>query len=58
MSTENNSQFIKMTTKPVEKLLVSLSIPTILSMLVTTLYNIADTAFVGTLGTSQSGATR
>ena len=57
MSTENNSQFIKMTTKPVEKLLVSLSIPTILSMLVTTLYNIADTAFVGTLGTSQSGAT-
>ena len=46
-----------MTEEPVEKLLVSLSIPTILSMLVTTLYNIADTAFVGTLGTSQSAAT-
>lgn len=54
---DNNSQYIKMTTKPVESLLVSLSIPTIMSMLVTTLYNIADTAFVGTLGTSQSGAT-
>lgn len=58
-NTNNNSnaQYIKMTTKPVEKLLVSLSIPTILSMLVTTLYNIVDTAFVGMLGTSQSGAT-
>ena len=47
----------KMTDKPVGELLVSLSIPTILSMLITTIYNIADTAFVGTLGTSQSGAT-
>lgn len=53
----NNSQYIKMTTAPVEKLLVSLSIPTIMAMMVTTIYNIADTAFVGTLGTSQSGAT-
>lgn len=57
MNNKDDKQFKIMTEKPVEKLLVSLSIPTILSMLVTTLYNIADTAFVGMLGTSQSGAT-
>ena len=50
-------QFIKMTTEPVEKLLVKLAIPTIISMMVTNIYNLVDTAFVGTLGTSQSGAT-
>ena len=54
---KENSQLTKMTTVPVEKLLLSLSIPTILSMLVTTIYNIVDAAFVGLLGTSQSGAT-
>lgn len=52
-----DTQFKIMTTKPIEELLLTLSIPTIISMLVTTIYNIADTAFVGTLGTSQSGAT-
>lgn len=57
MNSNEKVQFKKMTEEPVEKLLVSLSIPTICSMLVTTLYNIVDTAFVGTLGTSQSGAT-
>ena len=46
-----------MTTDPVEKLLVKLAIPTIISMMVTNIYNLVDTAFVGTLGTSQSGAT-
>lgn len=50
-------QFEKMTTEPVGKLLFQLSIPTILSMMVTNIYNIVDTAFVGVLGTSQSGAT-
>lgn len=52
-----NQQFLKMTTKPIGRLLVSLSIPTIISMMVTNIYNIVDTAFVGTLGTSESGAT-
>lgn len=46
-----------MTTQPVGKLLFTLSIPTIISMMVTNIYNIVDTAFVGTLGTSESGAT-
>lgn len=50
-------QFEKMTTEPIGKLLLTLSIPTIISMMVTNIYNIVDTAFVGTLGTSESGAT-
>lgn len=50
-------QYLRMTETPVGKLLVSLSIPTVISMMVTNIYNIADTAFVGMLGTSESGAT-
>jgi len=50
-------QYNKMTTQPIASLLFSLSVPTIITMMVTNIYNIVDTAFVGTLGTSQSGAT-
>ena len=50
-------QFGKMTTEPVGKLLFTLSVPTIISIMVTNIYNLVDTAFVGTLGTSESGAT-
>lgn len=59
MTEEEKQQkhFDRMTKEPVSKLLVQLSIPTIISMMITNLYNIADTAFVGTLGTSESGAT-
>lgn len=46
----------KMTETPVQKLILTLCIPTILSMLVTNVYNLVDTAFVGKLGTSASGA--
>ena len=45
-----------MTRESVPKLIASLSVPTILSMLVTNIYNLVDTAFVGQLGTSQSAA--
>lgn len=51
-----NSQYDKMINEPIPSLLVQLSIPTIISMLVTNIYNMADTAFVGQLGTSASGA--
>lgn len=50
------SQYEKMTETPIPSLIVRLSIPTIISMLVTNLYNLADTAFVGQLGNSASGA--
>ncbi len=43
-------QFVKMTQTPMPRLIISLGIPTTLSMMVTSLYNLADTAFVSTLG--------
>jgi len=54
--TKYNNQFDKMTKTPVESLIIKLSIPTILTMLVSNVYNMVDTAFVGKLGTSASGA--
>ncbi len=50
------SQYDMMTKTDMLPLIVRLSIPTIISMLVTNIYNLADTAFVGRLGNSQSGA--
>ena len=44
-------QFRRMTETPVGKLILGLSIPTIISMMVTNIYNMADTYFVGTIGT-------
>ncbi len=53
---EAELHYKKMTETPVEKLVMSLSIPTIISMLISNIYNLADTYFVGTLGVSASGA--
>jgi putative MATE family efflux protein len=50
-------QFERMTATPVHKLVLGLAVPTIISMLITNLYNMADTYFVSNLGTSASGAT-
>ncbi len=47
---------IYMTTTPVPKLITQLSIPTIISMLVTGLYNMADTFFVGRISTNATAA--
>ncbi len=56
MDNKQEAQYIRMTTAPLEPLLLRLSIPTIFSMLITSLYNMADTYFVGGLGTSATGA--
>lgn len=58
MSKEKSSaaQYEYMTKTPVSKLIMKLSVPTILSMLGTNIYNLVDTAFVGKLGNSASGA--
>ncbi len=56
MSKEKVSQYDKMTKTPIPKLVFTLSIPTIISMMVTNIYNLVDTAFVGKLGNSASGA--
>jgi len=55
-SQAQKAQYSQMTQTSIPKLIATLSVPTILSMLVTNIYNLVDTAFVGRLGTSQSGA--
>lgn len=50
------SQYDMMTRQPVESLILKLGIPTTISMLVTSIYNMADSYFVGMINTSASGA--
>ena len=50
------AQFVKMTKTPTHQLVTKLAIPTILSMLVTALYNLADTWFVAMLGKAPGAA--
>lgn len=47
----------KMTEDSVSKIIIALGIPTTISMLITNIYNMADTYFVGGLGESAQGAT-
>ncbi|MCQ2580088.1 MAG: MATE family efflux transporter [Treponemataceae bacterium] len=49
-------QFLKMTETPVAPLIVSLAVPTVITMLITSIYNMADTFFVSQIGTSASAA--
>lgn len=49
-------KFEVMTQSPVEKLVCSLAVPTIVSMLITSIYNMADTFFVSRIDTSASAA--
>ena len=46
-----NAKLVKMTTQPVKGLILRLAGPTIASMLISSLYNMADTFFVGRIGT-------
>ena len=54
--TQQQAQFDKMTKTPIPRLVLGLAVPTILSMLITSIYNLADTFFVGQISTSASGA--
>ncbi|MDR1731987.1 MAG: MATE family efflux transporter [Synergistaceae bacterium] len=49
------AKFIMMTETPVERLVCRMAGPTIIIMLISSLYNMADTYFVGSLGTSATG---
>lgn len=55
-SHDKESQLKMMTETSPAHLVLKLGLPTTISMLVTTIYNMADTYFVSSLGTSQSGA--
>lgn len=57
MSESAQLQFNKMTQTPVKKLIVSLALPTVISMMITMIYNAADTYFVSKIGVAASGAT-
>lgn len=52
-----NQQYIKMTQTPVGKLIIALGIPTTMSMLITNIYNMADTYYVSQISVTASGAT-
>ena len=51
-----HDQYYEMANAPVNRIIPKLAVPTIISMLVTSIYNMADTFFVSQLGTSASGA--
>lgn len=54
--TKSEKQYKRMTETPVWKLVITLGIPTTISMLITNIYNMADTYFVSTLGKAAGGA--
>ena len=53
---EASGKYLKMTGTPVERLVCSLAVPATVSMLITNIYNIADTYFVGRLDTQSCAA--
>lgn len=55
--TASEQHYTKMTQTPVSRLILRLGLPTTVSMLITSIYNMADTYFVGTLGESAQAAT-
>ncbi len=46
---DSDTQYLRMTQTPIPRLITSLAVPTIISMLVTSIYNLADTYFVSCL---------
>ena len=49
-------QYTRMTTAPVGPLIVSMAVPNIVTHIITSVYNLADTFFVGQIGTSATAA--
>jgi len=53
---QRQRKFIRMTEEPVRRLVAKMAVPTIISMLISSFYNMADTFFVGRIGTSATAA--
>ena len=53
---KNDAHYLKMTTAPVGPLILSLAVPSMVTTLITSIYNLADTFFVGQIGTSATAA--
>ncbi len=52
----DEKQYKQMIETPIPKLVASLALPSVISMLVTNIYNLADAFFVSKIGTGASGA--
>ena len=55
----SEERYLQMTETPIPQLVTTLAVPTVISMLITAVYNLADTFFVGKIslgGTSATGA--
>ena len=50
------AKLLRMTETPIPRLVLSLSAPTIVSMLISSLYNMADTYYVGLIGNHSATA--
>lgn len=57
MAVSAEDKYTQMTETPVWKLILRLAVPTTVSMLITTIYNTADTFFVSKISVEASGAT-
>lgn len=55
-SEQQDAQHLRMTTAPVPGLILSLSVPSIITCIITSVYNMADTFFVAQLGTAAVAA--
>ena len=53
---KNDAEYRRMTEAPVFGLVLRLAVPTTFSMLITSIYNLADTYFVSSLGNAATGA--
>lgn len=54
--TAQHEKFVKLTTQPVGRLVTGLAVPAMVSMLVTGIYNLVDTFFVGQINTQSVAA--
>ena len=54
--TPRDEKYLQMTTTPVEKLVSGFAVPSILTMMVGSIYNLVDTFFVGQLDTQSTAA--
>ena len=46
---KRNEKFIRMTQMPIQKIIPRMAVPTIISMLISSFYNMVDTIYVGHL---------
>lgn len=56
MDQREEQKILRMTTEPIHRLICELALPSIISMMVTGLYNMVDTFFVGQIGTEATAA--